>query len=189
MTVPGSGDYRVTAIAFDSVGQQDPSSTGATARYMYHPNDLPPGFDADLGQPVSGAAFDGGEIVVTGRAIDDVSIANVQVGIVNSLGQYMSGSGTFTSTTPSFRTAFLNSPGSTGSNFSYTTPVIPDGTYTVLVQSVDGIGQISPQRISTGVTVTHPANNPPVASFTFSCNDRTCARSTAVARPTRTRPL
>ena len=31
MTVPGSGDYRVTAIAFDSVGQQDPSSTGATA--------------------------------------------------------------------------------------------------------------------------------------------------------------
>jgi large repetitive protein len=170
MTVPGSGDYRVTAIAFDSAGQQDPSSTGATARYMYHPNDLPPGFDADLGQPVSGAAFTDGKIVVTGRALDDVSIANVQVGIVNAAGQYMSGSGTFTSTTPSFRTAFLNSPGSTGSNFSYTTPVIPDGTYQVIVQSVDSIGQISPQRISTGVTVTHPANNPPVASFTYSCN-------------------
>jgi PKD repeat protein len=170
MTLPGSGDYRVTAFAFDTGGQQDLSTTGATARYMYHPNDLPPGFDADLGQPVSGAAFDSGKIVVTGRALDDVAIASVQVGIVNSLGQYMSSSGTFTSTTPSFRTAFLNSPGSTGSNFSYTTPVIPDGTYQVIVQSVDSIGQISPQRISTGITVTHPANNPPVAIFTYSCN-------------------
>jgi large repetitive protein len=170
MTVPGNGDYRVTAIAFDSAGQQDGSSTGATARYMYHPNDLPPGFDADLGQPISGAAFDSGVIVVTGRALDDVAIAQVQVGIVNSLGQYMSSTATFTSTTPSFRTAFLNSPGSTGSNFSYTTPVIPDGTYQVIVQSVDSIGQISPQRISTGVTVTHPANNPPVANFTYSCS-------------------
>src|SRR5207342_2929943 len=98
------------------------------------------------------------------------SIAQAQIGIINAAGQYMSSSGTFTSTTPSFRTAFLNSPGSTGSNFSYTTPVIPDGTYSVIVQSVDSIGQISTQRISTGITVTHPANNPPVASFTYSCS-------------------
>ena len=45
----------------------------------------------------------------------------------------MSSSGSFTSTNPSWRTAFLNSPGSPGSNFSYTTPVIPDGTYRVEV--------------------------------------------------------
>ena len=46
----------------------------------------------------------------------------------------MSSSGTFTSTSASYRTAFLNSPGSPGSNFSYTTPTIPPGSYTVLVR-------------------------------------------------------
>ena len=34
--------------------------------------------------------------------------------MVNGAGQYMSSTGTFTSTTASFRTAFLNSPGSSG---------------------------------------------------------------------------
>ena len=45
--------------------------------------------------------------------------------IRNGAGQYMSSSGTFTSTSVSYRTAFLNSPGSPGSNFSYTTPDDP----------------------------------------------------------------
>ena len=66
----------------------------------------------------------------------------MQVGIVNAAGQYMSSAGTFTSTTASYRTAFLNSPGSAGSNYSYTTPVIPAGTYSVLVRSVDVHDQI-----------------------------------------------
>ncbi len=187
LTLPGSGDYSFTAFGYDTANQQDPSQTGATTRYKYHPNDLPPGFDADLGQPVSGSAFDQGVIVVTGRATDDVAIASVQVGIVNAAGQYMGSSGTFTSTTPSFRTAFLNSPGSLGSNFSYTTPVIPDGTYTVLVQSVDSIGQISAQRISTGVIVTHPPNNPPVANATVTCTQNVCnfdGRSSTDENPT-----
>ena len=58
----------------------------------------------------------------------------------------MSSAGTFTSTTASFRTAFLNSPGSVGSNYSYTTPVIPAGTYTVIVQPVDVHGQVGTGR-------------------------------------------
>ena len=29
-------------------------------------------------------------------------------------------------------------------------------------------------RIATGVTVTPPSNNPPVASFTYSCNQNVC---------------
>ncbi len=98
----------------------------------------------------------------------------MQVGIVNSAGQYMSSTGTFTSTTASFRTAFLNSPGSVGSNYSYTTPVIPAGTYSVIVQPVDVHNQIGLARTATGVIVTQPPNNPPVASFTYSCNQNVC---------------
>ena len=153
-----------------------------------------------LGQPQNGASFSDGKIVVTGRAEDapdaNASIAAVEVGIVNSAGQYMSSAGTFTSTTPSFRTAFLNSPGSAGSNYSYTTPVIPAGTYSVHVRARDLRDQLSDNdpvtagdqpRIATGVTVTSPSNNPPVASFTYSCNQNVCTfdgRSSTDENPT-----
>jgi PKD repeat protein len=116
--------------------------------------------------------------VVTGRAEDApdqyASIAEVEVGVVNATGQWMSSSGSFSSTTPSYRTAFLNSPGSTGSNYSYTTPIIPAGTYTVRVRPVDVHDQIGVERISTDIVVTQPANDPPVASFTYSCEENVC---------------
>jgi large repetitive protein len=172
--LPTRGDFSVTALAYDTAGQQDSSTTGATNRYRYYPGDAAPSFDAALGQPVDGSTFNQGQIVVTGRALDDVSMTSVGVGIVNSAGLYMSSTGAFTSTTPSFRTAFLNSPGSPGSNFSYTTPVIAAGTYTVIAQATDNHYQVSAQRINTGIVVTQPANNPPVASATVSCNQNVC---------------
>jgi PKD repeat protein len=177
-TLPTAGNWTFTAIAVDSAGQQDPATAGATATYAAYPNDGPPSLSDTLGQPQSGATFDSGTIVVTGRAEDApdafASIASVQVGIVNSAGQWMSSTGTFTSTTASYRTAFLNSPGSAGSNYSYTTPVIPSGTYTVRVRPVDVHNQIGTERISTGIVVTQPSNNPPVASFTYTCNQNVC---------------
>jgi len=172
--LPTAGDYSVTAFAFDTAGQQDSSTTGATARFYYFPGDAPPGFDADLGQPVDGSEFTEGRIVVTGRAIDDISIARVEVAIINSAGQYMSATGTFPSTTESWRLAFLNSPGSPGSNYSYTTPVIPAGTYTVQVRPTDNKDQVGELRTATGVEVRHPPNNPPVANATVSCNENVC---------------
>jgi hypothetical protein len=75
---------------------------------------------------------------VSGRAEDDTAMGRVEVAIVNAAGQYMSSSGGFTSTSESWRSAFLNSPGTPGSNFSSTTPVIPPGAYTVRVRAVDG---------------------------------------------------
>lgn len=178
LTLPTAGNWSFTAISYDTAGQQDPSTSGATGTYRFYPNDGPPALSETLGQPQSGATFSDGKIVVTGRAEDapdaNASIARVEVAIVNSAGQYMSSTGTFTSTTASYRTAFLNSPGSAGSNYSYTTPVIPAGTYTVRVRPVDVREQIGEERISTGVTVTQPANNPPVASFTYSCNQNVC---------------
>jgi PKD repeat protein len=175
ITLPSGGNWRFTALAFDVV-QQDPSA--ATASYAAYPGDDPPSLSDTLGQPQTGASFTDGKIVVTGRAEDApdayASIAQVQVAVVNSAGQYMSSTGTFTSTTASYRTAFLNSPGSAGSNYSYTTPVIPAGTYTVKVRPVDVHNQIGVERESTGVTVSQPPNNPPVASFTYSCNQNVC---------------
>jgi large repetitive protein len=178
VTLPTAGNWSFTAVAVDSAGQQDQSTSGATASYAVYPNDGPPSLSDTLGQPQSGATFDQGVIVVTGRADDapdaSASIASVQVAVVNSLGQYMSSSGTFTSTTASYRSAFLNSPGSAGSNYSYTTPVIPAGTYTVIVQPVDVHNQIGTPRTSTGIVVTQPSNNPPGASFTYNCIQNVC---------------
>ena len=174
INLPSGGDYSITAWAWDTAGQQDPVTTGATARYTVWPGDALPTFDATLGAPVDGATFDQGRIVVTGRALDDISIARVETGIVNSLGQYMSATGTFTSTVPSWRTAFLNSPGSLGSNFSYTTPVVPPGTYTVLVRPTDHHAQIGVVRSNVGIVVTQPANLPPVALATVSCAQNVC---------------
>ncbi len=176
ITLPSGGDWRFSVIAYDSRGQQDASP--ATASYRVYPNDGPPALSDTLGQPQTGSSFTDGKIVVTGRAEDapdaEASIASVQIGVVNAAGQWMSSSGTFTSTAASYRTAFLNSPGSAGSNYSYTTPVIPAGTYSVRVRPVDVHDQIGLERISTDIVVTQPANNPPVPSFTYSCAQNVC---------------
>ncbi len=88
----------------------------------------------------------------------------------------MSSSGQFTSTSVSWRSAFLNSPGSPGSNFSYTTPVIPTGSYTVFARGEDQHGFTTLVPPSRNVTVTGaPTSLPPVANFTFSCAANVCA--------------
>ncbi|MFN8232412.1 MAG: PKD domain-containing protein [Actinomycetota bacterium] len=174
--LPSNGDYSVTAIAFDTSGQQDPSTTGATARYPVYPGDLPPTVTAALFSPEEGTVFTDGRIFTSGRVEDDQQIAQAQVAIRNSLGQYMSSSGSFTSTTVSWRNAFLNSPGSPGSNFSYTTPVIPAGAYTVFGRGVDQNGFATPVPIERNVTVTGTATSlPPVANFTYSCVANVCS--------------
>ncbi len=106
----GGSRPRPTTPATSSTRARPPPPTRST------PVTASPTLSETLGQPQTGAAFDAGKIVVTGRAEDApdqyASIASVQVGVVNAAGQWMSSSGTFTSTSPSYRTAFLNSPGS-----------------------------------------------------------------------------
>lgn len=186
--LPTQGDWAVTAFAYDTAGQQDTSTSGATARYRIYPGDQPPTLNDALLAPVENTEFTDGKIFISGRAEDDQAMQRVEVGVVNSLGQYMSSSGTFTSTTASWRTAFLNSPGTPGSNFSYTTPVIPPGAYTVRVRAVDQHDQVMPVPAERHVTVTHPPGNlPPVANFTISCNQNVCtydARSSTDENPT-----
>jgi PKD repeat protein len=189
VTLPTPGDWRFVAFTYDTAGQQRSSNT---ASYKVYPGDGPPTLSETLGQPQSGATFTEGKIVVTGRAEDApdayAGIARVDVAIVNAAGQYMNSSGGFTSTSPSFRPAFLNSPGSAGSNYSYTTPVIPSGTYTVIVRPMDIHDQVmDPPRTSTDVVVTAPPNDPPVASFTYTCTENVCTfdgRSSTDEEPT-----
>ena len=170
--LPTNGDYSITVYAYDTQGQQDTSTSGATARYIVFPGDEDPGLAPGLGQPTDGTAFTDARIQVSGRAIDDTGIAEVEVAIINSLGQYMSSSGTFTSTSASWRSAFLTSPGTPGSNFSYTTPVIPNGTYRVQVRAVDIHEQVQPIPSEVTVTVTAPAGNqPPVARASVVCTN------------------
>jgi PKD repeat protein len=172
--LPVNGSYSVTAYGVDTSGQQDTSTSGATATYLVFPGDSPPVVVDSLHSPVGGETFDNGVIQVSGRIEDDVQVTAAQVAIVDSQGRYMSSSGAFTSTNQSWRTAFLNSPGSDSSNYSYTTPVIPAGTYTVRVRGVDNHNQATAVPTDAVVTVTLPPNNPPVASFTTSCQNNVC---------------
>ena len=94
ITLPSGGDWRFSATAYDTRAQFDASP--ATANYTLYPGDGPPTLSDTLGQPQTGATFDAGKIVVTGRAEDAAdqyaSIASVQVGVVNAAGQWMSSS-------------------------------------------------------------------------------------------------
>ncbi|QYJ04851.1 PKD domain-containing protein [Nocardioides panacisoli] len=171
--LPTEGDWRVTAYAVDTAGQQDPSTSGASARYVIYPGDRAPTLTENLLNPLEDSEFVDGKVFVSGRAEDDRSMAEVEVAVVNEAGEFMGSTGSFGSR-ESWRGAFLTSPGTPGSNFSYTTPVIPPGAYVVRVRAIDHHGFVSEVH-ERNVTVTHPPNDPPVASFTVDCTENVCA--------------
>ena len=97
----------------------------------------------------------------------------------------MSSSGTF-GTSERWIAAFLNSPGSLGSNYSYTTPIIRDGAYRVRVRPIDNHGFFPVYR-EVNMTVTAPAEQRAGGGRVRSAAARTSARSTVAPAPTRTR--
>ncbi|WFE39401.1 Ig-like domain-containing protein [Micromonospora sp. WMMD998] len=149
--LPTKGTYSVEAWAVDTAGQQDGNTSGATARYLVYPGDLDPTLEPSI-TPVEGEVYSGGRIVVTGRAVDDVGMQKVELQITNSAGQGMNAAGTFGRST--WIATFLTSPGSPGSNFAYTSPVIPAGTYTVTIRGMDNYGQYQQPPRAVSVTVT-----------------------------------
>ena len=172
--LPDEGTYDVVAYGVDTSGQLDTSQSGAWARYVIYPNDTPPVVSENLLSPVDGTLFVEGRIAISGRVEDDLQIAEVEVAILDVNGDYMRSDGSFSSGS-SWRNAFINSPGSPGSNFSYTTPVVPDGDYTVLVRGVDHHGFVTDPPAERTASVTSPPNDPPVAAFTYSCDENVCA--------------
>ncbi|WP_343442436.1 hypothetical protein [Micromonospora schwarzwaldensis] len=149
--LPTKGTYSVEAWAVDTVGQQDGSTAGATAKYLVYPGDLDPTLEPSI-TPVEGEAYTGGRIVVTGRAVDDVGMQKVELQITNAAGQGMNAAGTF-GRAGTWIAAFLTSPGSPGSNFAYTSPVVPAGTYTVTIRGMDNYGQYQQPPRTVSVTV------------------------------------
>ncbi|MFC4149215.1 hypothetical protein ACFO0M_23440 [Micromonospora mangrovi] len=148
--LPTKGEYSVEAWAVDTAGQLDGSTSGATAKYLVYPGDLDPRLEPAL-TPTDGQVYTDGRIVVSGRGVDDVGMLRVELQIVNSAGKGMNSTGVFGTGAPWIAT-FLTSPGSPGSNFAYTSPVIPAGTYTVSIRAVDNYGQV--QQTPKVVTVT-----------------------------------
>lgn len=138
--LPKPGNYRITAVAVDTSGQYDGSSTGATATYLIFPGDADPTLVADLTAPDPDSTYTN-FIPIGGRAQDDVSIARVNITVrQNSTGLYLRTDGTLGALQTLL--AYLTNPGGAGSNFSYNTPNLPAGAYTVTIQPVDGNGQV-----------------------------------------------
>ncbi|WP_089155555.1 Ig-like domain-containing protein [Micromonospora sp. NBS 11-29] len=150
--LPTKGTYAVEAWAVDTAGQQDGSTAGATARYLVYPGDLDPTLEPNV-TPAEGQVYTGGRIVVSGRAVDDVGMQRVDLQIVNSAGQGMNATGVF-GRAGTWIATFLTSPGSPGSNFAYTSPVVPAGTYRVTIRGMDNYGQYQQPPLTVSVTVT-----------------------------------
>ena len=170
--LPSQGEWEVTAYAYDTQGQQDPSQSGASSRYRIYPGDQPPEISSGLLSPNNGETFTDGRIVTSGRVVDDNAIDELEVAVVDLNGNYMRSSGSF-SPGESWRSAFLTSPGSPGSNFAYTSPVVPEGIYTLRLRGVDTHGFES-EIVDINVSVEHPPNDPPEAAFTYSCDENVC---------------
>ncbi len=174
VVLPTEGNWNVTAFARDSAGQRDLSSLNATARYPVYPGDRTPWLNEDLLAPTEGSSFTEGRIFVSGRAEDDNVTRRVEVAVVDGTGKFLGSTGSFGA--ESWRAAFLTSPGTPGSNFSYTTPVLPAGTYQVRVRAVDNHGLVTTTPSVRTVTVSIPADNaaPTAVLAVPSCAENVC---------------
>jgi len=181
LTLPTQGSWNITAYAVDTVGQRDLATTNATARYPVYPGDSAPTLTDSLLAPTEGASFVDGKIFVSGRSEDTnapgqtAATSKVEVAVIDGTGKYLTSTGTFAAPV-SWRAAFLTSPGTPGSNFSYTTPVLPEGSYTVQVRATDQHGLVTTTPSVRHVTVSIPSgNNPPTAVLKKTCNENVCA--------------
>ena len=148
---------------------------------------LPPTLLPNLASPTEGTAFTDSRIFVSGRAEDDIAIAEVEVAIVNAAGQYMSSNGDFGTT----RAVGQGVPQQPRDRSDRTTPTPRRSSLTGRTGSGSGRSTTTTCSRSyreVNVTVTAPAGNvAPVADAHCAAARRTCARSTVGAAPTRTR--
>ncbi|HLF40841.1 MAG TPA: Ig-like domain-containing protein, partial [Acidimicrobiia bacterium] len=146
-----AGDYSVSAIARDNAGQWDTSTVGATARYLIFPGDADPYLNLD--SPLEGEALTD-FVIVSGRAYDDVGVRQVQVMLADATNPLIGLRADGTIGAPQWIQAFVTNPGGVGSNYNYTTPNVPSGTYLVFVRAVDSVGQTQAVPNTATVTVT-----------------------------------
>ena len=82
--LPINGDYSVTAYAVDTANQIDPSTSGATARYASTRVTCRRRCCPTWPRRPRARRSPTSRIFVSGRAEDDIAIAEVEVAIVNS---------------------------------------------------------------------------------------------------------
>ncbi len=143
VTLPEEGDYTITVKAVDAAGQYDISQFGATARWLIWPGDTDP--YTWIQGPDHGDILPAGSVIVNGRAFDDLApcspgftcgIQRVDLTVQNGLGNYLTPSGSWTST-ETWIQVYLTNPGGQFSNWSYATPPLPPGSYTIRARATD----------------------------------------------------
>ncbi len=174
-TLPAQGDYDVTAIAYDTVGQQDTSTTGATSRYQAYPGDLPPVSTENLFAPANGATFDDARIITSGRFEDDQQMAEVEVAIVNSARSVHELDRNVHQHQRQLARCVHEQPGLAWLELLVHLTGDPERQYTLMVRGVDQHDFITNPPVTRTVIVNSTVPNlPPVASFTYSCNQNMC---------------
>jgi hypothetical protein len=133
LSLAGPGRFTMTAVAVDDASQWDPDSAAATAEWLIFPGDADP--TIELSAPTTG------EVVTTfipvgGRAFDDTGVDAVEVQIIDDSGQFLTAGGSW-SKDPVWIDAFVTNPRGLSTNWSYASPDLPPGTYTILARSRD----------------------------------------------------
>ena len=185
ITLPSGGDWR-----FSAHGLRHARPVGREPGHGHLPA-LPGRRSAalsdTLGQPQSGATFDAGKIVVTGRAEDAPDAVRQHRRGARSPsstrpGQYMSSSRHVHQHHPELPHGVPQQPGQRrvelllhdaghpGRDLQRARAVATSTTRSATRPRDRG----DQPRIATGVTVTQPSNLPPVPSFTYTCNQNVC---------------
>lgn len=138
LTVVGDATYYVWVEPVDTAGQI-PQYTGSSYVYFYaYLGDAKPSYNQT--SPTPNQAFTGGKVVMSGTASDDKGVAKVLTYIYNTAsGQGPRPDGTYGALVGWYQIP-IGSPGATSTTYSYTTPVMPAGTYVVYTAVEDSVG-------------------------------------------------
>jgi trimeric autotransporter adhesin len=143
LALPNPSQWQIDVIAVGQDGNLDWSSLGGRSTFFVYPGDADPFLGSATGTPGSpgspSATSSGGQISTGGRAFDDIAVTAVQVMVRTSTTSGLRSDGSIG--TPQWLTAFVTNPGGTFTNFNYLSPVLPNGTWTLLIRAVDSVGK------------------------------------------------
>lgn len=161
VTVP-NGTWSLAANAVDTSGQRD--NGFRVAQITIDPTNAAPA--VTIASPVPSSTFTANTaMTLSGTATDDVAIDRVELRIVNlqtTLGVMANG----TYGLPGWADATLSGPIASRS-WSFTTPSLPPGVYSVTVRATDDLGIRTPSSAQPRLTMTAlvPGDAPPETTF------------------------
>ncbi len=162
-----AGAYTISVEARDAAGNVDSSKPNVVFNVTTEaPDTVAP--DTVISVPSEGASLPTGNVVMSGSASDDKSVASVRLAILNGSGQYWTGS--VWSATSSTVNATVSGSGTPAATWSYTFTGGSAGGYTVSATAVDASNNTdasadtrnftlagAPDTSAPGTTVTSPS--------------------------------